>query len=146
MVPRTGLGSPRGRPVEAKARVIGRVSDHDNELEVCLCGTAEPVRDESGTRALALVLRKDAHRRQRQDVIPRAQDGPAECNVSDDRAVAKRDEAKLRHVGAGSSQRVDQIRFFMSRAKARSCTNRTAAKSSGTSVLTSHTRVVHHTA
>jgi hypothetical protein len=79
--------------LEAEARVIVRVPDHDNEREIGRGGAAKPLADEDGTDALALSVWKDAHRRKRQHRHARVEPRCAEEDVADHVVVADRDEA-----------------------------------------------------
>jgi len=70
-----------------------------------------------GPCSTSLLLGDDAHGRERQHRMPGIQLRPAERDVPYDPATMKRDQAKLRHMGAGGAQRVCEVRFFPRRSE-----------------------------
>jgi hypothetical protein len=75
------------------------VPHYDDEGEAGFGRAPERLGYERRARAVKLVLRKDGHRRERQHLGTQPQPGTAERYLTDHRAVADRDQAKLRNVG-----------------------------------------------
>src|SRR5918995_2040408 len=96
--------------LEPEARVVLGVAEHGHEREVGERGPAHRLSDELHADSLPLVVRKDAHGGEDEDLVTtRIEHCAAEGDVADDGFALACDEAEVRDERAFGPQVVDQL-------------------------------------